>query len=136
MQHDKSPRGPRTQVGRPLTESIPDDAVNKVQMQTFNQTTDVAVGWSKTSLKIYTCEEIYRTASPPLACAQGYLILLQMSTVSRRNHIAPSLLEIMYQACKTPGIHPRMERQTLIQKSASKPLLKKTARGGRIKAKK
>lgn len=35
-----------------------------------------------------------------------------------------------------PGMYPRIERPTLIQKSAVQPRLKKTARGGRKMARK
>jgi len=44
--------------------------------------------------------------------------------------MAPSLFEMMYQACKTPGIHPRIQRRMFIQKSAVQPRFKKTDTGG------
>lgn len=51
-------------------------------------------------------------------------------------YIAPSLLEMMYHACNTPGIQPRILKQTLIQKSAAQPRFKKTETGGRKMARK
>jgi len=50
--------------------------------------------------------------------------------------MAPSLREIIHQAWSIPGIHPRMVRQMLIQKSAARPRLKKTETGGKNNARK
>jgi len=46
-------------------------------------------------------------------------------------YMAPSLLEMIHQAWRIPGIQPRMVRRQLIQKSAVKPRLKNTETGGK-----
>lgn len=51
-------------------------------------------------------------------------------------YMAPSLREMIYHACRIPGIQPKIDKQILIQKSAAHPRLKKTARGGTKMARK
>jgi len=41
-----------------------------------------------------------------------------------------------HQAWMTPGIQPKMDKQMLMRKLESQPVLKKTARGGRKIARK
>lgn len=41
---------------------------------------------------------------------------------------------MMYKAWMIPGRYPRIVRRTLIQKSATQPLSRKTPRGGRMMA--
>lgn len=47
-----------------------------------------------------------------------------------------SNLEITHHAWMTPGIHPKIDRRMLMRKFESQPVLKKTAKGGRKRARK